>query len=956
MDMLKPDTLHAAAQPFDWRGAPHHAFSALLGIDMATGGALAADAALSAAMQALPPGCRLDAGIPKRQAEWLLAGTVTPQTREGSVIEIRVGKSRRRFLVLPGPDGAPVPLNWEATAFDAEANPLGSKDAPRVVDPALPHGAPACPLPLGAWPCRMRNMGTYDAHWLQTRWPGLPDDADWQFFNEAQPQQRLSDGLRGDEEISLSAFGPQLPAQSFRLPGSRLRLDILRAGEQVWKEHAVSLDTLWLFPAQRTALLCWHALVPCADEAASDIAAVRFVLAPDALNAASASASPTAVAGAAAVVGMAAAVAGSAVTAEADGSGGTPSPDAPAGAAPTAEAATTDQQAAGQTVGQTAGQAAEQAAGQVPGQAPPPQPTDPAAAEISAALHAELEANLSEINAALAEAGLPPLSPSQLEETRRRLAELSAAVVNLREAPPPPLEYLLRQAGLSEERIAAVNSALELEVPHPGDYGDNAAWQAASEAFVDKFSRLMQPSEAQRASLSQMLRLVGPDSEQACRVMAGNPSESAESLLQQAGMSPTEADRLLNLLDNAPDDPAALSAHARRMETELGYPPGSITGHLARYEAALRELESRFPAEAAAPTAETAQAGTGDGAYAAASSATAAPAAPAANGADTGFATATADPHAAPDAAHGDAPLSRAAVLAVLAVGGTLTGVSLAGADLSGLRLDGQNLAGADLRGANLRGASLVDADLRGAKLAGADAAEACFLRADLSRADLGGIRAPDADFSGADLTEADATGADFSAALFHESRAPGLKAAQARLESARLRHSDLSGADLSAASLRGADLHALCLDRAGLRGANLADAALGHGTRAAGADLTQAALSGSVWTDVAAPGAVFRQAEASGGSFADCDFAAADWTAVRARQADFTRCSLRGASLRRADLFEASLREARLHGADAREANLYGADLYRLGLDGNSRLDGADLGRTIVAARKGRA
>lgn len=947
MDMLKPETLYCAAQPFDWRGAPHHAFSAMLGIHMDTGRALAADAALSAAMQALPSGCRLDAGIPKRQAEWLLAGTVSPQTGTGSVIDIRVGKSRRRFLVTPAPDGAPVPLSWEAAAFDPAANPLGCKDAPRVVDPALPHGAPACPLPLGAWPCRLRNMGTYDARWLQTRWPGLPDDADWQFFNEAQPQQRLSEGLRGDEEIALSAFGPQVPACSFRLPGARLQLDILRAGEEQWKNHAVTLDTLWLFPAQRTALLCWHALVPCADEAASDMAAARFVLAPDSLREATPPASPGPAAAAATVVGTAAVAA------------------AAASAAPAADAGTGKSAAASGEAAATAGQAekaAASAAKPAAETAPSPAPADPSAAEIRAALTAELEANLTEINEALAEAGLPPLSPSQLEETRRRLADLSTAVASLHQAPPPPpLEDMLRQAGLSEERIAAVNSALELEPPHPADYGDSAAWQAASEAFVDSFSRIMHPSDSQRASLSQMLRLVGPGGEQEVNAMIGNPPDSAEGLLQQAGMRPDEADRLLALLDSVPDGSAAIAAHARRMEAELGYPPGSITGPLQRYEAALREIESHVPAEApAAPAAPADDAirpdapATPEGPQAAASATTEAPtAAHAANNAD--LSAASADPHAASATARGDAPLSRAALLSLLAAGGTLAGLSLAGADLSGLRLDGQNLAGADLRGADLRGASLVDADLRGAQLAQADAAGACFLRARLSRAGMQGLQAHDADFSGADLTEADATGADFSSALFHESRAPGLKAPQARLEQARLRHSDLSGADLSAAGLRGADLHALCLDRACLRGANLTDAALGHGTRVAGADLTQAVLCGSAWTGVAAPGAVFRQARADGGSFADCDFAAADWSAARARQADFSRCSLRGASLQRADLFEAGLREARLHGADAREANLYGADLYRLGLDGDSRLDRADLTSTILAARHGR-
>ena len=254
MDIQKPDTLFCATQPLDWRGAPHHAFSVLLGLDMRTGGVLAADAALTAAMQALPSGCRLDVGIPKQEAEWLLAGVVTPRAREGAVVEIRVGRSRRRFLVAASPDGSPVPLLWEKTAFDPEGNPLGGKN-PQISDPALPHGAPACPLPLGAWPCRMKNMGTYDARWLKTRWPGLPDDADWRFFNEAQPQQRLPDGLRGDEEILLAGFFDDAPERRFRLPSARLRFEVLRREDNVWKEHAARMDTLWLFPGQNTALL-----------------------------------------------------------------------------------------------------------------------------------------------------------------------------------------------------------------------------------------------------------------------------------------------------------------------------------------------------------------------------------------------------------------------------------------------------------------------------------------------------------------------------------------------------------------------------------------------------------------------------------------------------------------------------------------------------------------------------
>ena len=476
MDILKPDTLFCATQPLDWRGAPHHAFSALLGLDMRTGGVLAADAALTAAMQALPSGCRLDVGIPKQEAEWLLAGVVTPRAREGAVVEIRVGRSRRRFLVAASPDGSPVPLLWEKTAFDPEGNPLGGKN-PQISDPALPHGAPACPLPLGAWPCRIKNMGTYDARWLKTRWPGLPDDADWRFFNEAQPQQRLPDGLRGDEEILLAGFFDDAPERRFRLPGARLRFEILRREDNVWKEHAARMDTLWLFPGQNTALLYWHALVPCADEAASDIAAVRFHLSPDTLETAPppAPAADTAAAAEqtadAPAPGMSAAVATAA---------GMTAAAAAATSAATAGASDSDREPAAASV-ETPSSPTQETASSPTTPTPAPAVSDTptfSPAALSATMREVLTEDLPEINAALEEAGLPPLSPEQIEETRRHIDALTAKLAEVEATPPPPpLEEQLRQAGVPEDRIAAVNAALELELPDPTQHADSASWQ-----------------------------------------------------------------------------------------------------------------------------------------------------------------------------------------------------------------------------------------------------------------------------------------------------------------------------------------------------------------------------------------------------------------------------------------------------------------------------------------------
>ena len=563
MEMIKPDTLFCASQPLDWRGTPHQAFSALLGIDLRTGGALAAEGALAAAMSALPPGCRLDAGIPKQEAEWLLAGTVTPQAREGSVIEIRVGKSRRRFLVKAAPDGKPVPLTWKVAAFDPAGNPLGSKDAPLLADPALPHGAPACPLPLGAWPCRMKGLGTYDARWLQNRWPGLPDDADWHFFNEAQPQQRLPGGLRGDEEIFLSSFGPETPEQHVRLPGVRLRLEVLRTGETEWKGQAIAADTLWLFPVERTALICWHALVPCADEKPSDIAAARFLLSPEQAASAPPPAAP------------AANVADAHIPAAEQATAAGPSMPGMSAAGMTAAAAATTVAAGAAAASAAKAGTAPDAPGSTPQEAapaPPPGPAPRSQAELAANLHADLEESLPEFNAVLAQAGLPPLTPEQIAETRQHLDRLSAEAAALQASPPPPpLEEQLRQAGLSEERIAAVNAALDLELPDPTEYADAAAWQAASEAFLARFSALMQPSDSLTDTMSQTLRLMGPEGEASLKAMSGNLPNTPSAVLQKAGMSPAAADRLLELLDDAPDDLDALTAYATVLEAGAGF-------------------------------------------------------------------------------------------------------------------------------------------------------------------------------------------------------------------------------------------------------------------------------------------------------------------------------------------------------------------------------------------------
>ena len=82
MKTIVPEQLSFAAQPVDWQGRLHQSFTLELGFDLLSGRTLPPDAAFGAAMQALEGGGLLDTGLPKKEAEWLLAAkTAADETR-----------------------------------------------------------------------------------------------------------------------------------------------------------------------------------------------------------------------------------------------------------------------------------------------------------------------------------------------------------------------------------------------------------------------------------------------------------------------------------------------------------------------------------------------------------------------------------------------------------------------------------------------------------------------------------------------------------------------------------------------------------------------------------------------------------------------------------------------------------------------------------------------------------
>lgn len=127
-----------------------------------------------------------------------------------------------------------------------------------------PHDRPA-PVGFGpldpASPLRASKTGTYNAKWLEQRWPWLPDDFDWTFFNAAPPDQQLpGEFLRGDEPLRFDNMHPEVASYECRLSGERVRLFVNRRNGPalMFEEVVLQLDTLFADMDAETVTLVWR--------------------------------------------------------------------------------------------------------------------------------------------------------------------------------------------------------------------------------------------------------------------------------------------------------------------------------------------------------------------------------------------------------------------------------------------------------------------------------------------------------------------------------------------------------------------------------------------------------------------------------------------------------------------------------------------------------------------------
>lgn len=264
----------------------------------------------------LEPGAVFDAAMPKSRAEVLLAGSAYAPGGEvrACAVRVQLGAIDKTLHVFgdrvwrdgeasePAPFAA-MPLTW-TRAYGGPRfadNPLGRGaekaegvwPLPNVEHPASPSvhpGEARTPASFGpvdfAWPQRQRKLGTYDARWLETSYPGLADDVDWTAFNAAPEDQWSPDFFRGDEAFTLTNLHPRVPVLTGRLPGLRARAFVTQRqadGAETFAEVALRCDTVFFFPEADRVALIFRGSHPVAEDDGADL--VHLLLALEDLHA-----------------------------------------------------------------------------------------------------------------------------------------------------------------------------------------------------------------------------------------------------------------------------------------------------------------------------------------------------------------------------------------------------------------------------------------------------------------------------------------------------------------------------------------------------------------------------------------------------------------------------------------------------------------------------------------------
>ena len=156
----------------------------------------------------------------------------------------------------------------------SQSNPVGTgvfASAKRRLGKMLPNiehrhrGKPEDPAGFGAvcghWHPRTKYQGTYDAKWLKTRRPLLPEDYDPRALQCAPEDQQISPHLGGGERFGLTNMNPRVPNLVFDLPRHSFWF-VTQVGLKKFN-HRATINTMIIEPSHPRVIVVWHSMLSC---------------------------------------------------------------------------------------------------------------------------------------------------------------------------------------------------------------------------------------------------------------------------------------------------------------------------------------------------------------------------------------------------------------------------------------------------------------------------------------------------------------------------------------------------------------------------------------------------------------------------------------------------------------------------------------------------------------------
>lgn len=695
------------------------------------------------------------------------------------------------------------------------------------------------PLDL-RWTPRQSRGGSYDAAWLAEDAPGLARNIDWRIFNRAPEDQWLPGFFQGGETYRLEGLHSQ-GVLSGTLPHHRMRAFIQRQGAAGIEEVLLNWDTVWFMPeggdpAHPLGVAVWHGEVEVGDSDGLDIKTLM-----------------------------------AAYEDPAQTRGLDHYRQVFAWRTDPAEAALHTFNEIELAPALHPAELARLAAAEAQAQA-----------EQGAQREAQVADLLAEVNAQLAESGLPPQPPLQLPPSDLK--------------PPSPAA------------IAAGDFDLSGYLAQARQLADSAQAQAESarQSMAEEAAELDALTRAQTQASDEL-----EVAEQAWQEALHKASQPAVDLL--GGTADSDAD-CRQLLDVWACQPPPSDAEAAQRRATLASLLAAKADKRAARRAAPHPAAQPLPPSAAARLGQQVLAWIGAGVCLA------------------GRDLAGADLQGAQLEG---VDLRQALLEHADLRGANLRGAQLEGAVFAGARLEGADFSGARLNSANFSASQGGDVSFKGADLSQVLALEAQWPRADLRAAllhklvshrfDLSGAKLDGAQGEGTLLPEALLTGATAYAACFNMAVAwaadcRGADFSGAQLDACLLLDAQLQGscwsgarlnkvqaggkadwsmADLSSVSMVQCGCNGACFTAANLAGAQLYKCDFGR------CDLTSADLSGALLS-----GSLFFAANLS-----SCRAPGSDWFGALCRKTDFSRADLTDASLVQVELTEARFVKTQMQG-----------------------------------------